>query len=123
VAEAAGVPAFPVALPQHFVVGLGHHDSFVLVDAFHGGRLLKLEDVFAISGVHNVEGLAEAIQSSTPERVLMRLLANLHACYLRRGEREPLTRVLSRMLIFDARNPGLWLQRAQLRLEDADFSG
>jgi len=32
-------------------------------------------------------------------------------------------RVLSRMLIFDPRNAGLWLQRAQLRLEDADFAG
>lgn len=123
VAEAAGVPAFPVALPQHFVVGLGRQDSFVLVDPFAGGKLLKLEDVFAISGVTTVEGLAEAIGQSTPDRVLMRMLANLHTCYLRRGERAPLARVLSRMLIFDARNAGLWLQRAQLRLEDADFSG
>ena len=123
VADAAGVPAFPVALPQHFVVGLGKQDSFVLVDPFAGGRLLKLEDVFAISGVTTVEGLAEAIGASTPDRVLMRVLANLHTCYLRRGEREPLVRVLSRMLIFDAKNAGLWLQRAQLRLEDADFAG
>lgn len=123
VADAAGVPAFPVALPKHFVVGLGQHDSFVLVDAFGGGRLLRLEDVYAISGIANVEGLAESIGTSTPERVLMRLLANLHTCYLRRGERAPLQRVLSRMLIFDARNAGLWLQRAQLRLDDADFQG
>ncbi|MBI1948736.1 MAG: transglutaminase family protein [Deltaproteobacteria bacterium] len=123
VAEAAGLPAFPVALPQHFLIGLGRHESFVLVDPFAGGRLLKLEDVFAISGVSTVEGLAEAIGASTPDRVLMRLLANLHACYLRRGDRGPLVRVLSRMLIFDARNAGLWLQRAQLRMEDADFTG
>lgn len=123
VAEAAGMPAFPVALPQHFVIGLGRHDSFVLVDPFAGGRLLKLEDVFAVSGVTTVEGLAEAIGASTPERVLMRMLANLHGCYLRRGDRAPLVRTLSRMLIFDPRNAGLWLQRAQLRLEDADFTG
>lgn len=123
VAEAAGVPAFPVALPQHFLVGLGRHDSFVLVDPFAGGRLLKLEDVFAVSGVTTVEGLAEAIGASTPERVLMRLLATLHGCYLRAGDRGPLARVLSRMLIFDPRNAGLWLQRAQLRFEEADFAG
>ncbi len=123
VAEAAGIPAFPVALPHYFVIGLGQHNSFVLVDPFAAGKLLKLEDVFAVGGVTTVETLAEAIGSSTPDRVLMRLLATLHGCFLRGGDRGALARVLSRMLIFDARNAGLWLQRAQLRLDDADFAG
>lgn len=123
VAEAAGLPAFPVMLPDHVVTGLGRHDSFLLVDAFAGGRLLTLDDVYRHSDITNGEGLAEAIAASTAERVLMRMLASLHACYLRRRERGTLVRVLSRMLIFDPRNVGLWLQRAQVRLEDADFAG
>lgn len=123
VADAAGVPAFPVMLPHHALVGLGAHEAFVLIDPSAGGRLLKLEDVYALGGVSSVEDLAEAIAASSPDRLLMRLLAVLHGCYLRSGERDPLVRVLSRMLLFDERNPGLWLQRAQLRLEEADFPG
>ncbi len=123
VAEAAGLPAFPVVLPDHVVTGVGRRESFLLIDAGAGGRLLSLDDVFAHTGIRTVEGLAEAITASTPERVLMRMLAGLHGCYLRRAERGPLVRVLSRMLIFDPRNVGLWLQRAQVRLEDADFAG
>ncbi len=123
VAEAIGMAAFVVVLPDHVVTGIGRRDSFFLLDTHAGCRVLSQQDVLARAGVATVEGLAEAINASTPERVLMRLLANLHRSYLRRSERGPLVRVLARMLIFDPRNVGLWLQRAQLRLEDADFAG
>jgi regulator of sirC expression with transglutaminase-like and TPR domain len=123
VADAAGVPAFGVGLPRHFVVALGAPKSFVLIDAFAAGKPMTPEDIAQKSGVKDVEVLAEAIAGTTPRAILMRMLANLHTSYLRRRMPAQLARVLSRMLIFDDKNAALLLQRAQLRLDNADFDG
>jgi regulator of sirC expression with transglutaminase-like and TPR domain len=123
VADAAGVRAFGVGLPRHFAVALGAPNSFVLLDVFAGGKPMTPQDIAEKTGVRDVEVLAEAIASTTPRAILMRMLANLHTSYLRRRMPVQLARVISRMLIFDRKNAGLLLQRAQLRLENADFGG
>lgn len=117
VADAAGMRTFGVALPRHFVVGVASGDGFALVDPFHGGRILGADDVKDLTGVAGLDVVGHAVAQTTPRAVLMRMLANLHGSFLRRGEREPLVGVLSRMLIFEPRHPALLVQRAQVRVE------
>ncbi len=71
VAKRAGLPAFPVGLPGHFLVGVGSPDAaYVLVDAFAGGLVLdqppegmrvypELEVVLRV--LHNVRAQAAAL--------------------------------------------------------------
>jgi regulator of sirC expression with transglutaminase-like and TPR domain len=40
VARRLHVPAFPIALPGHVVTGIGGRDRAIVLDPFHGGRLL-----------------------------------------------------------------------------------
>jgi regulator of sirC expression with transglutaminase-like and TPR domain len=123
VAEAAGVRAFGVALPRHYVVGLGDQSGFVLIDPFHHGRVLAPADVHKLTGVSGLDVIGHAVSQTTPRATLMRMLANLHGSYLRRGERAPLVRVLSRMLLFEPRHPALLVQRAQVRAELLELDG
>jgi len=42
VAKRAGLPAFPVGLPGHFLIGIGTQDGpHLMVDVFAGGRLIE----------------------------------------------------------------------------------
>lgn len=117
VAEAAGLGAFGVALPRHFVVGVGGERGFVLLDPFHKGKSLDATDIEKLTGIPGLDVVGHAVAQTSPRSILMRMLANLHGSYLRRGEREPLVRVLSRMLLFEPRHPALLVQRAQVRAE------
>jgi regulator of sirC expression with transglutaminase-like and TPR domain len=117
VAEAAGLTAFGVALPRHYVVGVGGEQGFVLLDPFHKGRSLDTADIEKLTGMQGLDVVGHAVTQTSPRSTLMRMLANLHGSYLRRGEREPLVRVLSRMMLFEPRHPALLVQRAQVRSE------
>jgi regulator of sirC expression with transglutaminase-like and TPR domain len=123
VADAAGVAAFGVGLPRRFVVALGTRRSFVLVDPFRRGATLSPEDIRAITGAPHDEAIVEAVTSTTPRAILTRMLVNLHGSYLRRRDADALVAVLSRMAILEPRNAALFLQRGQVRLEQADFAG
>jgi regulator of sirC expression with transglutaminase-like and TPR domain len=122
VAEAAGVRAFAVALPKHFAVGVHRKSGFILLDPFNHGRLLSSADVEKLSGLSSGDVVGQAVAQTSPRSILMRMLANLHASYLRRGEREPLVRVLSRMLLFEPRHPALLVQRAQVLVEEGELT-
>jgi regulator of sirC expression with transglutaminase-like and TPR domain len=123
VAEAGGVRAFGVALPRHYVVGLGDQNGFVLIDPFHKGRVLAPADVQKLTGLSGLDVIGHAVAQTSPRSTLMRMLANLHGSYLRRAEREPLVRVLSRMLLFEPRHPALLVQRSQVRAELLELDG
>ncbi len=66
VAKRARVPAFPVGLPGHFLVGVGSPDGpHVLVDAFTGGTVVERPPA-GVRAYHNLE-------------VLLRVLNNVRA--------------------------------------------
>ena len=122
VAEAAGMRAFGVALPRHFIVGVSGARGFSLIDPFNKGRTLDADDIEGLTGVGGLDVVGHAVAQTSPRAILMRMLANLHGSYLRRGDREPLVRVLSRMLLFEPRHPALLVQRAQVRVEVGEFA-
>ena len=84
VAHRAGIPAFGVGLPGHFVVAVGQPDSYhELLDPFGGGRHLKPHEIGRIVG-RTVT--SSDLRPWDPLEILQRILANIRS-WARRPER------------------------------------
>ncbi len=80
VARRAGVPAYGVGLPGHFVVGVGDPDgNRVLVDPFEGGRLLPYDSARSIAEAAGRSLRPEHLRPHDPIDTLARVLANIRA--------------------------------------------
>ena len=86
VARRAGVRAYGVALPGHFVVGVGDPDTFrvdavdgerVLVDPFRGGRLLPYDAARDLVERSGSVFRREHLRPADPVAVVARMLANI----------------------------------------------
>ena len=121
-ARRAGFVACGLALPRHFMAGLmleshgaatddAGGDLF-FIDAFHA-TVLTLDAVAQRASV-SVPELGEHLGPASPEAVLVRMLTNLRASYLRRQEPVPCLRVISRLLLLRPREAALHLERAHL---------
>jgi regulator of sirC expression with transglutaminase-like and TPR domain len=82
------VPAFPIALPGHVVVGVGGGERPVVVDPFHGGS--ELDEATLAARVEGTTGGQLAFRRSmlrpaAPPDVVRRLLNNLTNDYTRAG--------------------------------------
>ncbi len=80
VARRAGVPAYGVGLPGHFVVGVGDPDGVrVLVDPFSGGRLLPYDRARDIAEGTGRTLRPEHLRPHDPIDTLDRVLGNVRA--------------------------------------------
>jgi regulator of sirC expression with transglutaminase-like and TPR domain len=79
VAARLDVPAWPVGLPGHVVVGIGDpDDAHVHVDPFGGGRLLGGSDLEALVQLSTGAGVQPAqLRPVPPNDLLLRLLTNI----------------------------------------------
>jgi regulator of sirC expression with transglutaminase-like and TPR domain len=78
VARRAGVPAYGVGLPGHFVVGVGDPDGTrVLVDPFAGGALLPYDHARDIAAVSGRTLRPEHLRPHDPIDTLDRVLGNV----------------------------------------------
>ncbi|MHA6762729.1 transglutaminase family protein [Streptacidiphilus sp. PAMC 29251] len=116
VAQALGLPVYGVALPGHFVIGVGDPDrDFVLADPFHGGRLLTLDDAAAIAadGGHPLTG--DLLRPAEPLDIVLRVLGNIRAWAAARPEHARTQLWAAELSLLLPRHP------AQLRLERAEL--
>lgn len=130
VARRAGIEAYGIGFPGHFLVGVhaatpaGDRDLVVL-DPFAGGKLRAAEDLreqLAKAAGRPVALGPEHLAPATPRAILERMLHNLRGSYARRRDPERLARVVSRLLILRPGHAGLLLERARARrvlLDDA----
>ena len=80
VARRAGVPAYGVGLPGHFVVGVGDPDGVrVLVDPWSGGRLLPYDRARDIAAETGRSLRPEHLRPHDPIDTIDRVLANVRA--------------------------------------------
>lgn len=80
VARRAGVPAYGVGLPGHFVVGVGDPDGVrVLVDPWSGGRLLPFDRARDIAAETGRSLRPEHLRPHDPIDTIDRVLANVRA--------------------------------------------
>ncbi len=80
VARRAGVPAYGVGLPGHFVVGVGDPDGTrVLVDPFQGGTLLPYDRARDMAAETGRSLRPEHLRPHDPIDTIDRVLANVRA--------------------------------------------
>lgn len=108
VGNRAGLEVVGVGLPGHFIAKAVADGRSVLFDPFHGGRLLEPRDCEHL--VYQVTGQPFA---ATPDQldalplgfIVLRMLTNLKAAYLRTGDFRRGARVIERLRLLEPHNP------------------
>jgi regulator of sirC expression with transglutaminase-like and TPR domain len=116
VARMLDLPVYGVALPGHFVVGIGDPDGeHVLADPFHGGRVLTREDAEEIAEEGGYPLDAALLRPAEPLDIVLRVLGNIRAWAAARPEQARTQLWATELSLLLPRHP------AQLRLERAEL--
>jgi regulator of sirC expression with transglutaminase-like and TPR domain len=102
VARRAGIQAEGVGLPGHFVVRIEESGRRLLIDPFHGGHIITIEDCKDL--VVRTTGRAslfrkDSLDAATPRAMLTRLLLNLKRIHLAQGDYIRALAVVERLLV------------------------
>lgn len=126
VARRAGAPVYGVALPGHFVVGLGvpeEPDQQVLVDPYAGGRLLTRKDTETlVTGATGTPLEPSMLSPAEPLHVVVRILNNIRAWASTRPERGDVALWgVELSLLLPSHPARLRYERAQLLVRRGEF--
>ncbi|MEU0957383.1 transglutaminase-like domain-containing protein [Streptomyces niveus] len=126
VARRAGAPVYGVALPGHFVVGLGvpeEPDQQVLVDPYAGGRLLTRQDTETlVTGATGAPLESSMLSPAEPLHVVVRILNNIRAWASTRPERGDVALWgVELSLLLPSHPARLRYERAQLLVRRGEF--
>lgn len=89
VARRLRVSAFGIGLPGHFVAGIGDPERPVVLDPFHGGRVIgdaELTELVERSTAGRARFVPSMLRPETPPRVIRRLLDNLSRDQVAQGD-------------------------------------
>ena len=116
IAQRLDFPMVGIGMPGHFLIRPIQEDMEIFVDAFDQGEILFPQDcqdrLNQISG-QLVEMQPQFLAAVTPRQFLARMLTNLKAIYLNRGELEKVLTAIERILIlfpdaaFELRDRGI----------------
>jgi regulator of sirC expression with transglutaminase-like and TPR domain len=101
-ARAAGFEAVGIGLPGHFVVGVAWHGRTILVDPYHGGRVISEEDCRQLVGRTTGRPSLfrrELLRGATERGMLTRMLLNLKHIYVKREDFHHALAVVERLLL------------------------
>jgi regulator of sirC expression with transglutaminase-like and TPR domain len=123
VARRAGAPVYGVALPGHFVVGLGPAEERVLADPFGGGRVLTGADAeLLVVGATGMPSGPAVPAPAQPLEVVLRILNNIRAWAAARPERSDVSLwALDLSLLLPAHPARLRYERAVLLVQRGEF--
>jgi regulator of sirC expression with transglutaminase-like and TPR domain len=127
VAARAGVSCEGVGLPFHFIVRVfGPEERSVLVDPYHEGRILLLDDCARI--VEDLSGGTVDFQPGflrgvTKRQIVARILTNLKVCHWRARRLEEALAVEDMILAIRAEDPRELRDRGRLRLWTGRYRG
>jgi regulator of sirC expression with transglutaminase-like and TPR domain len=127
VALRAGIACEGVGLPFHFIVRVfGPDERSALVDPYHQGRMLQVDDcariVEDLSG-GTVEFQPGFLRGVTKRQVVARLLTNLKVCHWRNRRLEEALAVEDMILAVRAEDPRELRDRGRLRLWTGRYRG
>ncbi|MFJ9023836.1 tetratricopeptide repeat protein [Streptomyces sp. NPDC102259] len=128
VARRAGAPVYGVALPGHFVVGLGPPADLerqVLVDPFDGGRILSGDDAESlVTGATGARLEPSMLIPAEPLDVVMRILNNIRSWAMARPERSDVALWAVELALAVPSHPArLRYEKGQLLVQRGDFVG
>lgn len=124
VGRRAGLDIEGVGLPGHFIVRVNAGARRVLVDPFHGGRILSeadAADVVAQAMGQPVPLTDAHFAPVTKPQLLMRMLANLKSIYINREEWAKALQVIDGLLALDAGGAGQRRDRGTVLMKLGDF--
>ncbi|MFE1439336.1 tetratricopeptide repeat protein [Streptomyces sp. NPDC058739] len=123
VARRAGAPVYGVALPGHFVVGLGPTGAQVLVDPFDGGRVLTGPDAeLLVAGATGAPLEPSMLVPSTPLEVVSRILNNIRVWAAARPERSDVALWAVELALLLPSHPArLRYERGQVLVKRGEF--
>jgi regulator of sirC expression with transglutaminase-like and TPR domain len=123
VARRAGAPVYGVALPGHFVVGLGEQEEQVLADPFDGGRVLTGADAqMLVAGATGGSLHPSMLRPARSLDVVLRILNNIRAWAAARPERSDVALwAVELSLLLPAHPARLRYERAQLLVQRGEF--
>ena len=116
VGRSLGLPVYGVALPGHFVVGVGDPDGeYVLADPFRGGQPLTHRDAEAIVAEAGYPLDPEMLRPAEPVDLVLRVLGNIRSWATARPEHARTQLWATELSLLLPRHP------AQLRLERGEL--
>ncbi len=107
VARRCGLAVQGIGLPGHFIVEARRGTDSVLLDPFHGGAVLTLEDCERLVQEAYGDSLPFAEEHLAPVRkrqILTRMLNNLKGIYLHEDDPGHAWRVVDKLLLLDPEN-------------------
>lgn len=123
VARRLGVPAYPVGLPGHVVVGIGVPGESVLVDPFDGGRIITVHEAaekVRATGTPFTRGLLAPLP---PADLLMRVLTNIRVLAARTEKPRTKLWAVELSLLLPHHSVSLRRERGDLLIQLGDFPG
>ncbi|MEY9963259.1 regulator of sirC expression with transglutaminase-like and TPR domain [Streptacidiphilus sp. MAP12-16] len=117
------LPVYGVALPGHFVVGVGDPDGeYVLADPFHGGQVLSHEEAQGIAAEAGHPLDPGLLRPAEPLDTVLRVLGNIRAWAAARPEQARTQLWATELSLLLPRHPAqLRLERAELLVKTARF--
>jgi regulator of sirC expression with transglutaminase-like and TPR domain len=117
-------PVYGIGLPGHFLAQYADREYATFIDTFHGGTLLSSGDcrelAQRIAGV-DVQTQPDLLKPVTKRHILLRMLNNLRAVYLRRQNYPKAVRVLDLLLQAAPNSREEYRQRGVLQLQLRQF--
>jgi regulator of sirC expression with transglutaminase-like and TPR domain len=119
-ARAQGWSAAGLNFPGHFLIRLqGHDGRRVIVDPFHGGRVMETPDLREL--LKAVQGNGEELQSAhyqpvSNREVLLRLQNNVKTRRLEQNDVAGALEALGSMQLLDPDNIGLWREAGVMHM-------
>ena len=119
-----GVPLLGVGFPGHFLVRHARHPD-LLLDPFSGGRLVTPDDCRELLSrvCGDLPFHPRLLRPVSHRCILQRMLTNLRAIYMSRGELGRTLSVLDRILLLAPDDAVHLRERGLLRLRCGDLAG
>ena len=116
-------PVFGIGLPGHFMVKYDDGDLQAYIDVFHGGRVVDQRECFelATSIVNTPVNDVSYLEPVSHSQILVRMLNNLRAIYLRNRDHVKAAEVLTLLMEPQPHPSDCFLQRGVVNIELRKF--
>lgn len=129
IANRVGLPLRGVSFPGHFLVSLPLDDGLLVLDPFHRGRSIDLDELKARAQPHLGEGeveeeqISELLSPASNRSILARMLRNLKTLYAEREDWPRALRCADRLLVLEPDHATDLRDRGLLYLEIGHVAG
>lgn len=129
IASRVGLPLKGVSFPGHFLVSLPLEEGLLVLDPFHRGRSIDLDELKARAQPHLPDGeieeeqLSELLSPASNRAILSRMLRNLKALYSEREDWPRALRCADRLLLLEPDQPIELRDRGLYYLELGHYAG